>query len=774
MNRIAALVAIVLVALAAVVLPSAPAWAQEPAAPVRLDVDAMSPRVVTATGPPELVVTGSITNTGTGPVDELSVRVQRGAAAADEAGVRATFAGEPAVDDAVPPFTTIGTLAPGATIPFRYAVPLTGAPGTTLALPEPGAYPLLVNLNGTVDGLASRLAEVRTVLPVSSLPGDPQPGGTPRPPARPVTMLYPITDAPRRLPPVPGQVPLLTDDDLAVSFAPGGRLYGLVEAVSGAAPAGSPARAALCLAVDPELVATATAMQGGYEVVTGPDGATAPGRGAEAAGRWLAMVQSAARGTCVVALPPADADLVGLVRGGRADLARTALARGRENLTGALDTPVVENLVWPTDGVLDEPTLDALGGVALVLSTDGVSSPDRSGVVRLGDPAAPATATLSDPLLTEAAAEPPGVALQVGDGGGLAGQDLAGALTFRVADDDPGPGPVLVAPPHRWDADGATAIGALTALATLIDDGRLVPAGAGGIATGPGTAGTDARLFYPPQVGATEIPGPVIETVGEQIRTIESLRSAAEPRTGVGATITEVFDPLVLGTLRAASSWWRGDPDRAEREGRVVAERIEQIRASVRVVQPPSPYSLGTSDAPLLVTVANGLPVTMNVRVVLSSTAGLRVNPVPVQPVPPSGRVQVRISAQVTRSGQFSVDAGLRTPDGAVLGPDTRLRVRSTVYGTVTGWLTAAAGAVLVVLVVRRVVRRIRSAGRSGRPGGPPGPGGNGAPEAPGGPAGPVPSGGDAAPVPEHPDPSGAPGPARPGTGDRTGNTTRP
>jgi hypothetical protein len=50
----------------------------------------------------------------------------------------------------------------------------------------------------------------------------------------------------------------------------------------------------------------------------------------------------------------------------------------------------------------------------------------------------------------------------------------------------------------------------------------------------------------------------------------------------------------------------------------------------------------------------------------------------------------------------------VRTPNGQLLGPPSRLRVRSTAYGTITVWLTASAGALLVVLAVRRVLRRVR------------------------------------------------------------------
>lgn len=764
MSRVAALVAIVLLALtgfpaAASAHPAPPSAAapaeQDPAPepPVRLDVDAMSPRVVTGAGPAELVVTGTVTNTGTVPVDRLALRVQRGPALRGEPALRTALDGDAATDDVTPPFADLGALAPGGSAPFRYVVPLTGDPASSLALPGPGTYPMLVNLNGATGGDPSRLAAVRTLLPVASLPAAP-PSAPPAP--TPVTMLLPVTDLPRRIPPVPGQRPVLTDDGLADSFAAGGRLRGLVDALAARAPAGSPARAAVCLAVDPELVATAGAMRNGYDVA-GPDGTLTPGRGAAAAGAWLDALAATARGTCVLALPPSDADLVALVRGGQARLARTALEQGRTELAEDLGTAVLEDAVWPVGGVLDEPTLAALGGGnRLVLSAEGVgggADGRTAGVVRLsGEGArAPDRAVLADPLLTEAATGPDGSALLAAGSGGLAGQDLAGALTFRAAAaaGRPEAGPLVVAPPHGWDAGADAVTGTLTALTELIADGRLAPAGPTALTAEPAgdpATSAQARLFYPVQAGGAEIPGSVIATIGEQVRSIDGLRSAAEPRTGVGASPAQVFDPLVRGTLRAAASGWRGNPARAEQEARIVVDRVEQLRSSVRVLEPPSPYSLGTSDAPLLVTVTNGLPVTMNVRVVLSSTTGLRVAPIPEQTVPPLGRVQVRVSAKVTRAGQFSVDAGLRTPDGAPLGPDTRLRVRSTVYGTVTVWLTGIAGAVLVALMMRRVVRRFRA--------GPPDPGpGPGGAAGPGGPApGPPPAdpaaGGRTAPTP--------------------------
>jgi hypothetical protein len=231
-------------------------------------------------------------------------------------------------------------------------------------------------------------------------------------------------------------------------------------------------------------------------------------------------------------------------------------------------------------------------------------------------------------------------------------------------------------------------------------------------------AGTaPVAVAYPVRASAAEIPGSVVKGLLAERDDIERLRAASTYEPGVGANPALVFDPLLRGLLRGASSAWRADSGAAAANAAAVSSRISELVGSVRVLEPPGPYSLGTRDAPILLTVANGLPVTMTVQVDLASVGGgLRVSSVPVQRVPPLGRVQVRVDAEVTRSGTFPVEAAVRTPDGGALGPPTRLQVRSTVYGVVTVWLTVVAGVALVILAGYRIVRRIRS-GDGGAPG---------------------------------------------------------
>jgi hypothetical protein len=734
-------------------LPGGPAAAAgaatvpPPAAPggLTLELSELMPRVVTADGPDTVTVLGTLRNTGDRPVGELEVRLQRGEALRTDGEVRDVLAGTGRTDAVAPDFTALpGVLDPGAGLPVRLTVPLRGAPQDGLALARPGVYEVLVNVNGVPrDGARARLAAVRLLLPVLSLPPDPNPRAAPAVPAPPgpaadVTVLYPLTDAPRRLATVPGEQTLLTDDDLARSLGPDGRLGGLLAAYAERAPQGSPVRAATCLAVDPDLVATAAAMRQGY-LVRGPDGATAPGTGAAAAGSWLDGLAAAARGGCVVALPFADADLVALARGNLGDLARIAVSDGRAIVAEALGTPVVDGTTWPADGVLDEPALAdaaAAGSRAVVLradAVDGGTAVPTAGVVPLAAAGSePLLGVLADPLLIRAAAAadgtvpgdagpagaapdrgfPAGVRATSTDSGAsapLSTQSALAALVFRAQGPPVVGAPIVLTPPHLWTADATGARALLDGLDLLFDTGRLQPRGlAEVVAGGPAAPGEARRPADPLQVGVGGVPQPVVETVRQVRADVVDLRSAAVPETGVGASVDATFAPLLQAALRPTSTAWHGRPDGAAGAAADAADRIGQLRESIRVLAPPSPYSLGTEDAPLLLTVANGLPVTMEVRLSISSTTGLRVAPIPAQRIPPLGRRQVQVDAQVVRSGQFVVEALVRSPAGRALGPPSRLQVRSTAYGTITVWLTGCAGVLLVVLAARRVARRIR------------------------------------------------------------------
>jgi hypothetical protein len=720
---------------------------------LRLTVDSMNPRVVTSAGPNTLTVTGSLTNVGEAPVRNVEIRAQLSQRLRTEGDIRTALAGN-ALDDAVTPgFRKLAAvLAPGAEIPMQLTVGLRGPASTSLALAHGGVYELLLNVNGTPSGGdQARLVGVRMLLPVLGLPAA---DGYPAEPAMPTTgaaprgvsMLYPLADRPRRLPTGPGEPVLLADDQLAGELSKGGRLDGLLDALETAAPVGSPVRSSICLAVDPDLLRTAADMTGGYRVRTENGAAAVAGRGAEAAGNWLNRLRTDAVGRCVIALPFADADLVALSRAGLADLAGYATVEGATIAATILGTEVRSGTTWPADGLLDERSLSdyaKAGGHTVVLSDGAVSGSgssrasdgaDDAGTAALVTPDATSTAVLTDPLVTLAATGADGANTftaglsGTGDRTGLgsltgtellspadrgvtlSAQDAIGTIAYRALS-SPRSGPLLIAPPHRWNTTGADARSLLDSINTLITAGRLSPATLPG-SGGSGSGGRTASLVYPLRAGAREVPTTVTTALRADRDVTSALRSAAIPAQGVGTTPAQVFDPVTQGLLRAASAVWRGHPSLATDATKVITARVSLLRSLVRVVEPPTPYALGDKEAPLPLTLSNGLPVAMRVRVLLSYTPGLKITSITPDPshnpIPPLGRLQLRASTQLTRSGQFTVEARLATPNGAPLGPSSRLVLRSTAYGTITLWLTGTAGLLLVILAVRRIVRRLR------------------------------------------------------------------
>jgi hypothetical protein len=726
---------------------------------IQLHIDAMTPRIVTSTGPGTLSITGSLRNAGTEEVHNVEIRAQRGNRLRSEGDIRTALDGA-ADDDAVTPgFDQVtDDLAPGQQVPVRLDVPLRGATTNSLALQYSGIYDLLINVNGVPDGgTQARLGGVRTLLPVLGLPavGDrpAEPGvGQASNQPRPVSMLYPIADQPRRLPTGPGEPVLLGDDQLAAELARGGRLDGLLDALESAAPAGSSLHNAICLAVDPDLLRTVADMSGGYRV-RGPNGVETDGRGAPAAAGWLKRLRTDAAGRCVVALPYADADLVALSRAGLDDLTGYATITGARIAGEILGTPVRADTTWPADGLLDERSLSdyaKAGGRTVVLSTDAIAMSGHSGrsttggVVRLPTPGNTSTGLLADALVTLAAGgqsdqstsdtsygEITGSGTRglgtltssdpvspANSGAPLSDQDAIGAIAFRAlsAASSTTTTPLLVAPPHQWDTTGVDARELLNSINTLITAGRLTPSPLAN--PNSATTGSSASLVYPLRAGAREVPTTVTARLRDARDVTAQLRSAAVPSPGVGVTPAQVFDPVAEGLLRASSAVWRGHPELSEQATTVITDRIRLMRSLVRVLEPPSPYALGDKSAPLPITLANGLPVAMRVRLVLSDTPGLQISsiaPNPIPPIPPMGRLQLKANAQLTRSGQFSVEARLTTATGAPLGMPSRLLLRSTVYGTITLWLTGTAGLLLVILAVRRITRRLRGSAAPGR-----------------------------------------------------------
>jgi hypothetical protein len=284
-------------------------------------------------------------------------------------------------------------------------------------------------------------------------------------------------------------------------------------------------------------------------------------------------------------------------------------------------------------------------------------------------------------------------------------QDGLGTLVYRVTS---GRG-VLLVPPRRWQAGGMEATALVNAARQLLDAGFVTPRELPALAaTRPVPGGSAAAVTYPSQPGAGEIPAQVTAEIQRNRDVLRDLQVATVLDPAANLRPAALLDPLRLGLLRGVSTAWREMPNRAVLMTAEESSQLDEVRRSVRIVQPPGPYSLAASDSPLLITVSNELPVGVQVALNLSETAGLRAGAVGLQLVPARSTRQLVIPAKVSRAGQFSVDASLSTPGGTPLGEPSTLQLRSTAFGRVTVALTAGAGALLLLLVARRIGRRLR------------------------------------------------------------------
>jgi len=741
-----------LLALLALPTTAAPAAAGEPgSAPfLQVRIDAVTPDLVTTTSEPNLTVTGTITNVGDRPVRDVVARLEHAAAVTSSSGLRTTLDGGTDQYQPVGEFTNIAAEIPrGQAVGFTFSYPLRADTAPSLGVDKPGAYPLLVNVNGTPDfGEAARLDDARFLLPVLGVPPDPANSSgdsvadviapdTAKPVA--VTMLWPLADKPRLAPGVPGgTTPVrLMNDDLAVSLAGGGRLDTLLSAAEFATsppvdPDGQVARA-LCLAIDPDLLVTVNAMTAGYVVADSPDGlgtAAHPGNGQGAATAWLDRLRALAKRMCVVPTPYAQADLGALQRVGDAGLAAAATNISADIVDQILGIAATRGATVLGDGPLTAPGLDLLNGQGstVAVAAASITAQDSS----TGEPMiADLTPRRLSPQVVMAPFDPAvGAALAgVGtdpdlptyvdssltvpldhDSTVARRQDAIAAMLWRALQPETEPRTQILVPPMKWSPQPDDAQAMLTALATTIRSGLAAPR--------PLPAVVSESAALPPE----DNPGlpssddtrgrfddDVVGTISGQVGRLSGLTAAltTDPRTGL--TGPQYAAPLREDMLRALSQTEPPEVrnDLARQRLGVVGKTITDLFGAVTIVNPGGSYTLATEHSPLPLAVRNDLAVPIRVRLQVDAPPGMNVTDLGEQEVPP-GYLPLRIPIEVHFTQRVAVDVTLRTPDGLQLGEPVRLSVHSNAYGQVLFAITLVGAVVLALLVGRRLYHRFR------------------------------------------------------------------
>ncbi|BBX98995.1 hypothetical protein MLAC_42890 [Mycobacterium lacus] len=738
---------------------SAPrAEAGEPSATpfVQVRIDQVTPDVVTTTSDAVVTVSGMVSNIGDRPVRDVMVRLEHAAAVTSSAGLRTSLDGrtdqyEPAAD-----FLTVAPeLQRGQEAGFTLSAPLRSLTKESLAVDQPGIYPLLVNVNGTPDyGAPARLDNARFLLPVVGVPPDHAAGrdsAVAPDTSKPVwmTMLWPLADRPRLAPGAPGgTVPVrLVDDELANSLATGGRLDILLSAAELATghdvdPDGVVGRA-LCLAVDPDLLVTVNAMTAGYVVSDSPDGPaqqpgtpTHPGTGQAAATTWLNRLRALAHRTCVAALPYAQADLDALQRVNDPGLSAIATVSAGDIVDRILDITSTRGATVLTDGPLTNRAVSLLsadGSMVAIAAADfaahdtrATSGADSVNVVDTSprrltpqvvaapfDPAVGAALAASgnNPIAPTYLDSSLAVHL-THDSATARRQDALGAMMWRGLQTDAAPRTQILVPPATWNLQSDDAQLILTALGTSIRSGLAVPRPL------PAVIADATARTEPPQPSSAprdsasargRFNDDITDEIAGHVGRLWKLTSALTTDDRTGLTGVQYTAPLREDMLRSLSQSVPPDTRNglAQQRLTVVGNTINDLFGAVTIVNPGGSYTLATEHSPLLLALHNGLAVPIKVRLHVDAPPGMTVTDVGQIELPP-GYLPLRVPIEVNFTQRVAVDVALRTPDGQPLGEPVRLSVHSNAYGKVLFAITLTAAAVLVTLAGRRLWHRFR------------------------------------------------------------------
>lgn len=759
--KIAAVVARLLAALALLTLIALPAAvphaaAGEPGAVpfLQVRIDRVTPDVVTTTSEPTVTVTGSIINVGDRPVRDVMVRLEHAAAVTSSAGLRTNLTGNV---DQYEPVADFITLAPellrGQDVPFNLVYPLRSTELSSLSIDAPGVYPLMVNVNGTPDyGSPARLDDARFLLPVLGVPPEPAADSAadtltsvvPPDTSKPVrlTMLWPLADRPRLAAGAPGgTTPVrLTDDDLATSLAPGGRLDTLLSAVDFATSSqvdpGGEVRNAMCLVVDPDLLVTVNAMTGGYVVNDAPDAGpttpTHPGAGQDAAVGWLNRLKSLAQRMCVAPTTYSQADLDALQRVGDAGLSAVAVRGASDIVDQMLGIQSVRGATLVGDGPLTGPAVELLSaqGPTVAIGAANVTAEDSAtgelatadvrpvrytprlafapfdptvGAALAGAGTDPGSPSYLDPSLDIPVKHDSAVARR---------QDALGSLLWRGLHPDTEPRTQILAPPLAWSLQPDDAQAILTAVASTIHAGLAVArplpaviAEANAVAPDDLAQTPDGALGNP----RGRFDDGVVSGISAVTGRLWGLTSAMSTDERTGLTGAGYTAPLREDLLRALSQSVPPDARNGLAQQRLttVGHTVDDVFGAVTIVNPGGSYTLATEHSPLPLALRNDLPVPIRVRLQIDAPPGMTVTDMGEIVLPP-GYLPLKVPIEVHFTQRVAVDVSLRTVDGLPLGEPVRLSVHSNAYGKVLFFITLTGGVILVLLVGRRLWHRFR------------------------------------------------------------------
>jgi hypothetical protein len=585
-------------------------------------------------------------------------------------------------------------LRPGATVEWRASFQVDAA-----GLNQFGVYPVTAQLS---DPAGDVLGLDQTLLPF--WPGQ-QAAGLARP--LDIAWTWPLIDQPHH------QVcSALTNNDLASSLGPGGRLAALLAA--GQAHPG----ADLTWVIDPALLSDVETMTQTYRVGSGPGcSSTVKEPASKPAKTWLSALRGVTSGQPTVILPYANVDVSALVHSGLTADITSAYTMGHSVADSVLHGSFRPSIAVPAGGRADLSLLTNLATAqhmsTVVLDSNemppadpAVFEDDAVTSVRTGD-GLPMTVLLADHGLTGilAAADTSSGSLSPGTQFAVRQRFLAetAMIAAEAPDSDRS---VVVAPPENWSPSAALASELLSETAGAP---WLTPTALGSLAQARDSARSISRQHPPDNKHSPgELSGSYLSTVG-----------------GVGTALgvykdllyqasTSYVQALEEAQTATESVAWRG---RRTAQGLGLAGKLfafmsgEESRIKI-IVAPQVP--MGGSSGLVPVSIRNGSRHAVEVRLKASvvdvpdRTAQLTIgNFQDLIKVQPQQTALVRLPVSSAPIGPTAIQLSLTTANRRALLPEpTALTVESTRYGRAILFLIGAAIGVLVLTSVFRGVRR--------------------------------------------------------------------
>lgn len=585
-----------------------------------------------------------------------------------------------------------GTLQPGESRDVTVKMPTALGEDSTLAITEPGAYPLLFTLTGTRDGQAASFAEERTIVEFQGDEPDAEEEGE-----HSFSLVYPIT---AQVDVVPGDTGgeelILESEQLAEQLSPGGRLDQLLDAYLEHDLHGSG-----CVALDPALVDAADRMSAGYTVnETRPSIAKRPtrlrdswftqsdsdrgepGAGAQDAAAWLEKLKKV---DCRMLMPWANADTDAVAKVGNEWLTHEAVEQGAATIERILSAPLSTKLTAPASGT-SEHAMPVPLLVADNSEWEGKAATfDASlGALLAQTGSKPQTTGYSNPELRYDFSMDSEQARALTAGASIS---VASAQEETVAK-----------LPNYQDPAAARAV--MEAAQRLLDSGRLQPrpVTALDVEEGSGTPGSpypDPAAFHDAE----------ITQVTQQARYTDELMSIMVNDPGIAMTRYSFTAPLRHDLLTALSATDRSSlhgftPSVKQSRARLEknANMLRELRASVSLIPPGNVYTRVSESSPLLIVAENGLPLPVDAHLAYDAPDGATLNTQDLIHIPAKGSITVSMTADLPSDvDQMSLRLWLATPSEHLISDPIDITVQ-TRAGIVSVYGVGAIAALALVL----------------------------------------------------------------------------